>query len=78
MIRGATATKYEPICGGCGKPIEADVTGARRYTMMMRLDGGPADSVHSHADCKREYEINQREARIAAEEAKIANLRAQT
>ncbi|MFA5952281.1 MAG: hypothetical protein WC807_18590 [Hyphomicrobium sp.] len=64
-----------PICGGCLKPIEKDAQGRLSYSAMMRLDGGPADRVHTSSDCKRLYEINERQRRIEHEEAKISDLR---
>jgi len=64
----------ETICAGCAKPIEADERGVRSYSLMMRLDGGPADPVHTDAACKRLYEIAQRKARIASELDAIARL----
>lgn len=71
-------TPETPMCGGCGMPIEADASGARKYLAMMDLNGGPADRVHASEDCKVRYKIKQLQKRVKADQDAIARLEQQS
>lgn len=62
------------ICKGCLKPIEPDANGVTRYLAMLDLNGGPAEAVHDHPDCKLRYQVWHQQRKVTIEQAKLAKL----